>query len=114
MSWHWKSPTTFPAKFTRSLENAIADPDTPIPFESFGDQANARAAAERYRYFLWCIRSRPDFSGGLSLLVSGYDIRSQIKEDEVGWVLFIRARRTKLGEIERLNPGLLQSLQGYL
>ena len=111
MSWHYRSPSAFPALFETTLMNAIARPDEQVVFMSYHDKKNAEAAAEKFRWFLWCIRSQPVKSGGLFELQKNFELRSQIKEDEVGFVLWIRARVDKMSEFERLNPELAQELR---
>lgn len=111
MSWHWKSPSTFPALFSNTIAQAIAQPEEQVILDSYQTKSSAKAHAEKFRWYLWCIRSRPDHSGGMAKQINGYDLRTQIKTDEVGFVLWLRARADKLSEFERLNPDLAAELR---
>lgn len=110
MGWYWKSPQAFPAMFTAVLKNACAEPDEAKYLGSFGSRADAKAVAERFRWFKWCVTSRPDRTPDLAGLLSNFEVRSQIKEDEVGFILTIRARHFKLDEFFALNPELARSI----
>jgi hypothetical protein len=106
MGWYYKPPQSFPATFVLSLRNAAAAPDTSIILASTSDIVEAKSIAEKFRYFRWCIRSEPTASSDLSEILDTFDVRTIIKHDAVGYILYLTARPTKLSEFIRLNPDL--------
>jgi hypothetical protein len=105
MGWHYKSPLAFPALFLTSLREVSACPDEPLVIAS-GSKAQVAQIAERFRWFKWCIRQEKGTTFDLSAIIDAYDIRTVIREDEVGHTLFLIAKAKKLSEFERLNPDL--------
>lgn len=110
MGWWYKPPQNFPAAFLSNLRQAALQPDEPLPIESFGTEAEAKALAEHYRYFRWAIRTKPEAMIELSNILETFDVRTAIKPDEVGYVLQLTAKPTKLSEFIRLNPDLADQI----
>lgn len=109
MSWHYRAPNAFPAIYITTLRQAAANPSAPIVFHSSASRADVEIIAERFRWFKWCVK-QDESSTELLKILNTYDIRSLIKEDEVGYILWITAKPTKLSEFVRLNPILANEM----
>ena len=96
---------TFPATMLAQLREAAASPDTTIPLASSPDIIDIQILAERWRYFRWCIRAKFAIKD-LTDICNTYDLRTTIRRDEVGYILYLIAKPTKVSEFVRLNPDL--------
>lgn len=110
MPWHYKSPSKFPAAYLAALRKAATQLDEPIMLGGFINLEEAKALAERFRYLRWCIRQNPLEARELFDLLSDYDYRTYIQQDDFGILLYLVARPTKLSEFTRLNPALAKEL----
>lgn len=110
MSWHYRSPQSFPALFTMSLQKAAQYPDNFVMISAAPTRAEIDKQAEQFRWFKWCIRQNVTASRSLANILDDHDVRARIKEDDLGFILFIIARPTKLSEFIRLNPQLAEEV----
>lgn len=106
MGWWYKPPSVFPATYLASLRAAASQPGEALPFYSSEAESDCRVVAERFRYFRWCIRKPPIAAQDLYLITEAYELRTKLTQDEVGWILWLTAKPTKLSEFTRLNPEL--------
>lgn len=106
MGWYYKPPSLFPASYLAAMREAAAIPDQPVIFHSAVRRAELDAISERFRWLKWCIRKEPNAVSELYQLLSTYDYRFKTVKDEVGWLLYLTAKPTKLSEFIRLNPEL--------
>jgi hypothetical protein len=114
MSWHYRSPHRFPALFLSLLRSAAAYPETPLVFHASPSRTNLETIAEQFRWFKWCIAKDPSVASDLYRLIETYDYRTKIEEDEIGYILRLYARPTKVSEFERLNPDLAAEVSASL
>ncbi len=106
MGWTYRLPSMFAASYLITLRQAAASPETPIILYSSDSRKEVNAIAEKFRYLKWCIRQDLTASKDLSAILETYDVRSKITEDEVGFILWITAKPTKLSDFFNLNPDL--------
>jgi hypothetical protein len=109
MSWHYRAPAKFPALFHNVTREAALTGE-PVVFASSPSRADLEHIAEQFRWFKWCAAHDDGADKSLSNLVETYDFRSSIKEDEVGFILWLSARPTKVSEFIRLNPDLAREV----
>lgn len=110
MSWIYRSPLGFPAVYFNSLKTAAACPENSVLVIADKSYKKVQKYAETFRHFKWCIRQRPDVVPDLWKILETYEIRSKIVSDEIGYMLYIVARSTKLSEFQRLNPTLAHEI----
>ena len=110
MGWWYKDPAKFPALFITVLRRAVAEPGSQILIFSSSTRSDVEAIAERFRWFRWCIRKVPSAHTELTRMLDKYQIRTKLIEDEVGFILSVIAKPTKVSEFERLNPDLAMML----
>jgi hypothetical protein len=106
MSWHYRAPQLFPALFVNTLRTAASCPDQSVMLGADNDRHNINLLAEKFRWFKWCVRKRPEAMPDLFKILSTYDVRSKVFTDKAGSILFVIARPTKVSEFMRLNPEL--------
>lgn len=113
MTWHLRSPQSFPAHFSRILREAIAFQNRPILFGSYRTHGEANVIAANFRHFRWCLRQQPGIMPHLSALESAYQFRLSRTHESGGfdhpWViLYLTAMPTKLSQLVDLNPHLAE------
>lgn len=110
MAWKYKPPQNFPAHFLAVLREAALYPNETVALGSDSRYRPVQALAEKFRHFRWCIREKPTAMNDLSLILDTFDIRTAITNDEVGFILSVIAKPTKLSEFVRLNPELASEI----
>lgn len=121
MTWHVRSPQSFPAHFPRILAEAIRFENRSILFGSYKSHGEANAVAAHFRHFRWCLRQQPGVMPRLSALESTYQFRlsrtheEAIVADQAKWiVLYLTATPTKLSQFVNLNPHLSEIISEAL
>lgn len=110
MGWHYKPPQNFPKLFIEILKEAARFPNEAILFYSTRYSDDAKAVAEKFRWFRWCIRKDPDMRKELTDILNEYMIRVSTVTDEVGILLYVTAKRSKEAEFLLLNPDLAATI----
>lgn len=113
MAWHYRSPMVFPATFLAVTRSAAADPEVPYILSSSENRKDLEKIAETYRWFKWCIKQKNAIQD-IEVILETFDVRTSIKDDDAGFILYLMARRTKLSEFERLNPRLAREINNWL
>jgi len=102
MTYHYKPPTSFPARFPSALHEASLRPTIPILLWSSANPSDLTWEAERFRYYRWCIRQRPEACPDLAQILSLFNVRTS--SDGLG--LFVTAAESHMSQITLLNPHL--------
>lgn len=105
MTWSYRSPDRFPARFPRALREAAASPTFPVMLFQ-GPRSEVIADAENFRYYRWCLRQKPDHSSELYRILSTHQIRTSTEHRPEGSVLYVTAQSTRWGDLSGLNPHL--------
>ncbi len=112
MGWHYRLPSQFPATYLSGLREAKANSPDRIILGQFSRSYEAKALAEQFRWFRWCVRERPDAAKDLSTILEDYDVRTSIESSDIfGYILYVTAKPTKISEFVRLNPQLAESIE---
>ena len=106
MPWHYRDIQTFSARFQTSMSEAVASLGEPILFNHYGSLAAAETVAETFRYFRWCIRTKPGINRTLDQFEALYQFRLSSETNAGRTFLFVTAKPTKLSELHSLNPHL--------
>ena len=106
MGWYYRPPANFPAFYPHSLREAALTPSIPTIVAATPTTKEINAIAETYRWFRWCIRSEPMANKELSSILENYEIRTSIETTNLGSILYVTAKPTKVSEFIRLNPEL--------
>lgn len=106
MTWKLRDISSFPARFSEAMREAVAQLNTPILFNAYGSKASADAVASSFRHFRWCLRQSPGHNTVLSSFENMFDFRTSIEESLGIASLFLVAQPTKLSELAALNPHL--------
>lgn len=110
MSWHYRSPLSFPALYTSALIKAGEWINDYVIVDARATLREAQRLAADFRWFKWCIRQNAGVRSDLFSILDTYDVRTQVREDEIGFILLVVARPTKLSEFMRLNPELAEEV----
>lgn len=110
MSWHYRSPLSFPALFTSALLKANEWPGDWVIIDARGSSKEIQKLAAEFRWFKWCITHEKTGPSELRDILEKYETRLKTREDEIGFILLVVARPTKLSEFERLNPKLASEI----
>lgn len=110
MSWRYKSPLSFPARYPRAIREAILSPRTPILLHS-GSVMSCEQDLNQFNRYKWCIRQRPDVDRSLSRLIEGHDLRLSTSFSGGLAALYLTAGPTIISALEALNPHLSDIIQ---
>lgn len=100
MTWRYKAPQGFPARFPDSLRKAAAQLGKPILLYS-GSYESAMNDAEQFRFFRWCLRKKPQAALALAKLSEAYTFRTSC--DPRG-LLYLTANENTISDLITLNP----------
>ncbi len=110
MGWHYRAPSKFPAIFLATLREAALRSPVPVPLGDYVTDKEAQVVAEKFRWFRWCIRKEEGADRELTNILLNFEVRTSVDEDEVGFILSVIAKPTKVSEFIRLNPSLAESV----
>lgn len=111
MPWHFREPQTFPAAFFHSVRMATDREDHWIVLDRVANRREAKAIAERFRWFRWCVRNDTNAkSREFTELVDGYDWRTKVEVEGHFIILYLRARAKFSDELLALNPALAKEI----
>lgn len=107
MTWTYRPPQLFPARYLFALREAALSPGTPTPLQS-STLANVTSDAENFRYYRWCVRERPDAHREAYSLVSRNSIRTSVSHSPHSNLvtLYVTCRPSKALSLLDLNPHL--------
>lgn len=107
MTWRWKSPKGFPAIFPEGLRKSVAMLGTPIVLNSGLKEHMLETAAE-FRFYRWCLRTRPDHDMALGRMALAYHFRTRIESypGTFNCHLWLTANVNPMEELAVLNPEL--------
>lgn len=114
MAWHYRNPLVFPTMYVNALRTAAKCPNQSVMITSAVEYNQISIYAEQFRRFKWCIKVKPEAAPDLLKILQNFDCRTKIVNDEMGYILYLTARPTKVSEFERLNPELAKSIGSML
>jgi hypothetical protein len=104
VSWHYRDPRTFPARFPIALREAVSNLNEPIEFDNYPSEAKAEVVRATFRWYRWCLRQQPDVDRQLSRFEEIYQFRFS-SEAAMGRIfLYLTAKPTILSTLRDLNP----------
>ena len=107
MGWDYKSPKTFPALFSRSLQQAVELSPSKVGIFSTTSEAAAKSFMSNFRHYRWCIRQDPGHDALLGRIELGYQIRTRLKESLNFYTVELEAKPTRLFDLFESNPWLV-------
>lgn len=106
MTWDYRPPTKFDATISSIMEKVIIAEDRELNY-FFPTESAARAFADKFRYFRWCVRYDSELAGKYHQLELDYDYRTKIMfHPQSGWYCRVRCIPNRLGYMFALNPWL--------
>lgn len=116
MTWHLRSPQSFPAHFGRVILEAVAHEGRPVLFGSYRELKLARSVSNDFRQYRWCLRQQPQILPKLSQIESIYQLRLQTDRSYIAtdrwFIVYLTAQPTKFTQLVNLNPHLAEIVAG--
>ncbi len=106
MGWHYKSPQKFPALYPLALRSAAASYPQSFNLGAYHTLRAAKAEAENFRWYRWCLRKYPDIEASLSQIELGSSARATISEILGGYSLDLIVSPPRISSLLALNPEL--------
>lgn len=110
MTWTYKSPKLFPARYPAVLRSAAAYLNTPQLLWSGTPEQCSREAGD-FRRFKWCIRQQPGADLALESLIARFTYRASTTLSYGVAAVYITASDPLASSLLALNPHLADLIQ---